>query len=223
MEADKTATVTFPAHRLIVENCSTMLADICESNDDGKTPVPIDNVSPEVFRLLLSYIYGMKISNDDMKSHAREIINTADRFGVVNLKLEAEASIVEDTIFTFENVKELLLFAESKNCALLKEAAMDYIVENKADAIEELSFTDIPGTLLNDVLKAFVRSEKWMNGGIIHVGVPLPNLPIGRQERGQQRQFVFTNLHICGRSEGVPSCPNLRAWAIGQSMVSVAT
>jgi hypothetical protein len=69
-------------------------------------------------------------------------------------------------------VKELLLYAEPKNCALLKEAAMDYIVENKTDAIEELSFTDIPGTLLNDVLKAFVRSEKWMNGGIIHVGVP---------------------------------------------------
>jgi hypothetical protein len=31
MEAAKTAAVTFPAHRLIVENCSTMLADICES------------------------------------------------------------------------------------------------------------------------------------------------------------------------------------------------
>jgi hypothetical protein len=91
MKASKTATVTFPAHRLIVENCSTILADICESNDDGKTPVPIDNVSPEVFRLLLSYIYAMKISNDDMKSHAREIINAADRFGVVSLKLEAES------------------------------------------------------------------------------------------------------------------------------------
>jgi hypothetical protein len=136
-----------------------MLADICESNDDGKTPVPIDNVSPEVFRLLLSYIYGMKISNDDMKSHAREIINAADRFGGVNLKLEAEASIVEDTIFTLENVKELLLFAESKNCALLKEAAMDYIVENKAD-MDDVSFVDAPGTLLNDMLVAFIRSEK---------------------------------------------------------------
>ena len=43
------------------------------------------------------------------------------RFGVVNLKLEAESFIVEDTTFTTENVKELLLYAESKNCAYLKE------------------------------------------------------------------------------------------------------
>jgi len=63
----------------------------------------------------------MKIANDEMKSHAKEIIDAADRFGVVNLKLEAEASIVEGTTFTLENVKELLLYAESKNCALLKD------------------------------------------------------------------------------------------------------
>jgi len=37
---------------------------------------------------------------------------------------------------------------------------MDYIVENKANVIDELSFTDIPGTLLNDLFVAFIRSEK---------------------------------------------------------------
>ena len=176
MKVAKTAqfTLPFPAHRLIVENCSTILADMCESNDDGKTQVLIHNVSPDVFLLMLSYIYGMKIANDEMKSHAKEIIDAADRFGVVNLKLEAETFYVEATKITMTNVMELLLYAESKNCALLKEAAMDYIVENKADVIDELSFTDIPGTLLNDVLKAFVRSEKWMSG-VLHVGTPSPD------------------------------------------------
>ena len=174
MKEAKKALVTFPAHRLIVENCSTILADMCESNDDGKTQVPIHNVSPDVFRLILSYIYGMKISNGSMKFHTRKIIDAADRFGVVNLKLEAETFYVEATKITMTNVMELLLYAESKNCALLKEAAMDYIVENKADVIDELSFTDIPGTLLNDVLKAFVRSEKWMSG-VLHVGTPSPD------------------------------------------------
>jgi hypothetical protein len=107
----------------------------------------------------------MKISNDDMKSHAREIINAADRFGVVNLKMEAETFYMEDTIFTLENVKELILYAESKNCALLKEAAMDYIVENKAD-MDDVSFVDAPGTLLNDMLVAFIRSEKEDGAGV---------------------------------------------------------
>jgi hypothetical protein len=107
----------------------------------------------------LNYIYGGKVSDDDMKSHAEEIIEAADKYGVVNLKLEAEARLVEGTTFTIENVKELLIYAESKNCALLKEAAMDYVVTNKADVIKKLSFNDAPGTLLNDMLTAVVRSE----------------------------------------------------------------
>jgi hypothetical protein len=107
----------------------------------------------------LNYIYGGKVSDDDMKSHEREIIEAADKYGVINLKLEAEACLVEGTTFTIENVKELLIYAESKNCALLKEAAMDYVVANKAEVIKKLSFNDAPGTLLNDMLTAVVRSE----------------------------------------------------------------
>ena len=159
----KIAPVTFPAHRIIVAKISNTLAELCASGagDYGTTriPIEIDNVSPDIFRLLLSYMYGMTISNDNMKSHAKEIIDVADRFGVTSLKLEAEAYFVKTTTFTMENVMELLLYAESKNYALLKEAAMDYIVENKADIIKKLSFTDAPGSFLNDVLVACVMSE----------------------------------------------------------------
>ena len=63
--------------------------------------------------------------------HATDIIDAADKYGVVNLKLEAEARLVEDTVITIENVMDLLVYAESKNLALLKEVVMDYIVENK--------------------------------------------------------------------------------------------
>jgi hypothetical protein len=138
----KTTSVTFPAHRVIVAKFSNTLAEICASGggDNGTNPIPIDNVSPDIFRLLLSYMYGMTISIDDMKSHAKEVIDAADKYGVVNLKLEAEAYLVEATTFTIENVMELLLYADSKNLALLKEAAMDFIVENKMEVIDKLSF-----------------------------------------------------------------------------------
>ena len=165
MKVAKTAPVTFPAHRLIVANCSNTLAELCESNGNPTTTlVQIPGVSPDVFHLLLSYIYGMKILIDDMISHARGIIDAADKYGVVNLKLEAEACFVEGTIFTIENVMELLLYAESKNCALLKEATMDYIVENKAEVIEKLSFANAPGALITDVLAAVSRGERGSDG-----------------------------------------------------------
>ena len=79
---------------------SAILADLCQSKEDPSTPIEITDVSPDVFRHLLYYIYGGKISDDDMKTIAKDIINAADRYGVTTLKLEAEACLVEGTMFS---------------------------------------------------------------------------------------------------------------------------
>jgi len=156
MKIAKTAPVTFPAHRLIVENCSSIFAELCESNgDDRTTPIQITGVSPDVFRLLLFYMYGGKVPDNDMKSHAKEIIDAADRYGVSSLKLEAEVCLVNATIFGVENLKDILLYADSKNCALLKEAAMDYMAKNKDKVRGKISFHDAPGSLLMILLKQY--------------------------------------------------------------------
>jgi hypothetical protein len=166
----KITPVTFPAHRVIVAKFSNTFAEICASGggDNGTNPIPIDNVSPDIFRLLLSYMYGMKISNDDMKSRTKEIVDAADRFGVTSLKLEAEASLVNNTLFDIENVKELLLYADSKNCALLKEAAMDYILNNKDVVLKNIRFDDAPGSLVSDVLAAIGRAETVKDNSASH-------------------------------------------------------
>ena len=154
----KIAPVTFYAHCLILNNAgSAILADLCGTKGDPTTPIEITDVSPEVFRHLLYYIYGGKIADDEMKSHAKEIIDAADRYGVATLKLEAEACLVEDTTFSLENVKELLLYAESKNCALLKEVAMDFLVNKKDEVTGKISFNDAPGNLMNDLFAAMAR------------------------------------------------------------------
>jgi hypothetical protein len=104
-------------------------------------------------RLLLSYVYGGKIPDDNMRENTKEIIDAADKYGVVNLKLEAEASFLVGATFTIENVMELLLYAESKKCALLKEAALDFMVKNKANVIKKLTINSlIPGSLITDIL-----------------------------------------------------------------------
>jgi hypothetical protein len=105
-----------------------------------------------------------------MKSHAKEVIDAADKYGVVNLKLEAEASFVEGTTFTIENVMEHLLYAESKNLAFLKEATMDYILENKSEVIKILSFADnIPGALMRDLEVTTARGERNVGGADVNV------------------------------------------------------
>ena len=57
---------------------------------------------------------------------AKDIINACDKYGVVHLKLEAEATYVESTTITIDNMMDNLLYADSKNLALLKESVMDY-------------------------------------------------------------------------------------------------
>ena len=159
----KTTPVMFHSHRDILRECSTgILADICGSNElPMSTPIEITDVSPEVFRHLLQSAYGGKIPADDMKSQTKEIIDAANRYGVVSLKLEAEAYFVENTLFTLENVMEHLMYAESMNCALLKEAAMDYLIENSSAVMDKISFNDLlTPTLMRDIFAAVSRREK---------------------------------------------------------------
>ena len=159
----------FPAHRNIVTSRSQLLADLCESVD-GMNPIQIDNVSEIAFHHVLCYMYGKEISDNEMISCAKEIIDAADWFGLVSLKIVAEVRFVEGTTVTMENVMDLLLYAESKNCALMKEVLMNFVVENKLLVLDKISFDDAPGTWVREIIAAMARAES-MSGGADVVNV----------------------------------------------------
>ena len=72
---------------------------------------------------------------------------------------------MESTTFSLEDVMEHLIYADSINCALLKKAAMDYILMNKAEVLEKMvSFDDVPSTLTRDLLAAVARGEREEGG-----------------------------------------------------------
>jgi hypothetical protein len=75
----------------------------------------------------------------------KDIINAADKYSIVNLKLEAEAVYLNSTIFTVDNAMDNLLYADAKNCALLKETVLDFLADwNSTEAINNISFADFP-------------------------------------------------------------------------------
>ncbi|KAL7537192.1 hypothetical protein ACHAXR_010471, partial [Thalassiosira sp. AJA248-18] len=89
-----------------------------------------------------------------------DIIDATDKYGVVNLKLEAEACYARTITLTVDNVIDILVYAESKNCALLKEVAMDFIVGNMDDIIGNISFESVPSSMMMDLLTAVNRGKK---------------------------------------------------------------
>ena len=153
---------SFHAHTLILKKCAPMLADLVSNGGEkgGMISVQVSDVQPDIFRHLLWYVYGGKTAEDTLKAHAKDIIDAADKYSIVNLKLEAEAAYVESTTFTAENVLDNLLYADAMNLALLKEVAIDFIVGNGEQVIDEVSFSHIPGHVMKDLVVATTRSVK---------------------------------------------------------------
>ena len=150
---------TFHAHRFILQECSSALGELCKSVGDSAT-IAITDAKPDIFRHLLYYLYGGKVDDEDLKDNAKDIIDAADKYGVVGLKLEAEASFVTSTTITIDNVMDNLLYADSKNCALLQEAVMDFAVENVDEVYEKVDFDKFPGHLVKDLMAAVNRGKK---------------------------------------------------------------
>ena len=149
-------TTPFYAHRLILENCAPMLAAIGGSNESGGVvTASVNDIKPEIFKYLLFYVYGGSVPEEELQTSAKDIIDAADKYSIVNLKLAAEAAYVKSTKITFDNAMDNLLYADSRNCALLKEAVMNFLADNHREAAARISFTDCPGHLMKDLLVAF--------------------------------------------------------------------
>ncbi|EJK67977.1 hypothetical protein THAOC_10902 [Thalassiosira oceanica] len=155
----KTPTSTFHAHHYALRLNAPALADMC-SPGDVSAPTAINNIQPETFKDMLYYCYGGKISEEHLQQNAKEIIEAADRFGVVNLKLEAEACYVDTMELTLDNIIGVVTYADSKNLALLKERCMDFLSSaNKIEVARKVSFDDMPSRLVKDLMVALARGE----------------------------------------------------------------
>ena len=154
------ATSPFYAHYFILKDISTTLAEMCKPRGDvltAVTTVPITDVKPNIFNHMLFYIYGGILSDEELKQNAKGIIDACDKYGVVGLKLEAESCYVNSTTITINNMIDNLLYADSKNLALLKETVIDFAVEKSKDIIGKVSFDNVPGYIMTDLLTAVAR------------------------------------------------------------------
>lgn len=152
----------FYAHKLVLKAQAPDLAVLAESFDE-ESPLPIKDVKANVFEIMLKSVYGKNIHPSEWHEHSKDILDAAGKYGFTDLKSDAEVWHVKITKekFTVENIVDELLYADGKDCPLLKQAAMDFIVEHGEEVIESESYEKLDESpqLRKEAMKAFASSS----------------------------------------------------------------
>ena len=132
-------TQVFYAHKLVFKVCAkgSILATLCEDCDES-SPAPISDVDRRVFRHMLCHVYGGYISASEWKDCSKDLIEAADKYGLSNLKIEAEGWYVKHLNFAPGDAVEALTYSTDMNCFLLKEAAINFIMANANEVLATL-------------------------------------------------------------------------------------
>ena len=152
------APTIFRAHRAILKYGCVFLYDLCNSQSGEEAVIPISGVKPSIFRYVLEYIYGMNTPHFTFKKYCMPILEAADKFKVIFLKLKAEAWLVENTVLSIDNVFEMLEYADRFSLALLKERVVDFVMANKDQVLERSKkLSEVSSQFVAEVLTAAVN------------------------------------------------------------------
>jgi hypothetical protein len=150
----------FSAHLGILEARAPELGALAK-DFPSDTPIPIEGIKPSAFRSLLRFIYADDIPNrKEFRKEARDLLDVANRFGCKGLKLAAEAELVESGI-TVETAADMIMMGDAKNCALLKEAAIDLFTMHPTAVMSSSGWVNMreSAALLAELMEVVVASN----------------------------------------------------------------
>ena len=147
-------------HRLILKVRAPELFQLAEQFDVD-TPMPINDVDPELFEMMLKHLYGKSISSYYWRKHSKQILEASDKYGFSELNLEAEAQHILFMTLTAENAVDELLYADGHHCMDLKKAVIEYIVQNGKTVIASASFPKLAESpeLMTEVMRQFAEAN----------------------------------------------------------------
>jgi len=89
-----------------------------------------------------------------------ELLDAANRFGVVGLKILAETKVAETDV-SIATASDLILYADAKNCPLLKERVVDFFVVHCQEIRKHPSFHKVKESarILDELMEAVVSKR----------------------------------------------------------------
>jgi hypothetical protein len=127
------------AHKCIIKAQAKALYEMCEtwSKED---PMPINDVNSEVFRIMLSSLYGKGVLPEEWKEHSECILNAAGKWGFDKFKSKAEEWYTNFLELTVDNVIELFLKADGNGWTAVRDVAKKFMVQHAKEVLSSKSF-----------------------------------------------------------------------------------
>ena len=141
----------FCLHSLILENNAPLLAEYCKQKKGAN-----NDINSDVFLMILEYVYsGFRPYDNDIIAFGKELIDAANRFELVELKLAIEKVLVCERILNKANVADYILFADAQSCPLLKEYAISYFLLHAKEILNSGYSRCLreSGELLSEIIK----------------------------------------------------------------------
>ena len=153
------------AHRFVLRVMAPDLECLCIKEDQNKIcGVVIENTSVDVFSYFLRYLYGAGLPSEEfLRGNGMELIDLANMYGVSSLKVEVETFLVTSNVINVTNVVDYFLFADAKDCALLKESALAVFLSRAKDIIDSEHFRDMLAKspkLMTELLKSSIDNGR---------------------------------------------------------------
>ncbi|KAL7487329.1 hypothetical protein ACHAW6_012928 [Cyclotella cf. meneghiniana] len=152
------------AHKWILETRVPDLTVMCDAWDKSN-PLPIDDVEPELFEMMIKHEYGEPIPAAIWKEKAEPFLIAAGKYGFRQLKHQAEAWHVKHLKLTVNNAVDCLLQSGGNDLPLLKKASMEFIVTNADEVVASESYSRLHGspTIMGEVILAMAERIKQLS------------------------------------------------------------
>lgn len=137
---------TVGVHSHVLKVHGSHLGDLEKNSDGSVNEVPAGGEDFRLVEIFTRYLYMESLLEEfNYYMDAVFLLKSADKYGVVRMKMLLEARVVgaKDTV-TADSAVEMRVDAESFNCALLREAAVEKLVSGMTEVEEEKWYDLLP-------------------------------------------------------------------------------
>ena len=148
-------------HKTLFESQEPELFKLVEQFEKDK-PMQINDVEPEIFDMMLKYVYGEEIYPANWRDHLKAILGASSKYGFSKLRDEAETKYMKSVKLTAANAMDELLDADAFSARNIKESIFDFIVQNVEEVESDPSWKKLDDSpkLLKELFSKSCKKRK---------------------------------------------------------------